>query len=128
MSPLKVAVVDDSNFSLLNIEIILQEIRNVIPLDYKAYQCPIAFCEDVVQYAPDVVISDVEMPNKTGYEVVQFVKQHLPATRTILLSTLNKKEDYDNGKQFADNYLFKPVDVNQLRSLLRIVQIKKGNV
>ena len=68
---------------------------------------------------PDLVISDIEMPEMTGYELCRAVKND-PELRTIpfiLLSTLSEPEDIIRGLHSgADNYVTKPYDPDFLLS------------
>lgn len=74
---------------------------------------------------PDLVISDIEMPNMTGYELCYEVKNdpQLKAVPFILLSTLSDAQDIIKGLHCgADNYVTKPYDpeflITRVRSLL----------
>ena len=68
---------------------------------------------------PTLIISDIEMPEMTGYELCRAVKgdpglRHIPV---ILLSTLSSPEDIIVGLQAgADNYVTKPYDPPYLLS------------
>lgn len=74
---------------------------------------------------PTIVISDIEMPRMTGYELCQAIKGD-PALRTIpviLLSTLSEPVDIIRGLHCgADNYVTKPYDpaflISRVNSLL----------
>ena len=74
---------------------------------------------------PTIVISDIEMPEMTGYEFCSAMKSD-PALRTIpfiLLSTLSEPEDIIRGLDCgADNYVTKPYDpeflIARVRALL----------
>ena len=74
---------------------------------------------------PDIIVSDIEMPEMTGYEFCKAVKSD-PALRTIpfiLLSTLSDPIDIIRGLDAgADNYVTKPYEadylVGRMRSLL----------
>lgn len=75
---------------------------------------------------PDVVISDIEMPRMTGYELCRSLKQspQLRDVPVILLSTLADAEDIIRGLDAgADNYVTKPYDpkflVARVESLLQ---------
>ena len=62
---------------------------------------------------PDVVISDVEMPEMNGYELCAAIKANprLKDTPLILLTALGDPEDILKGLEVkADNYLTKPWD------------------
>jgi len=75
---------------------------------------------------PDVVISDIEMPRMTGYELCRSLKQspQLRNVPVVLLSTLADAEDIIRGLDAgADNYVTKPYDpkflVARVESLLQ---------
>ncbi|MCU0706781.1 MAG: fused response regulator/phosphatase [Pirellula sp.] len=73
----------------------------------------VAALELVQRLRPDIVVSDIEMPRMTGYELCSAIKKnaelrHIPV---ILLSTLNDAEDIIRGLAAgADNYITKPYD------------------
>ena len=65
----------------------------------------------VLAEQPDLVISDVEMPKMTGFEVLQNVRmEHETAdTPFILLTSLSSRSDIRKGMaQGADDYITKP--------------------
>jgi phosphoserine phosphatase RsbU/P len=85
--------------------------------------------ELVKQLRPDIVVSDIEMPTMTGYELCSAIKQseELRQTPVILLSTLNDAEDIIRGLAAgADNYITKPYDINFL--LARIEDLRTNPV
>ena len=60
---------------------------------------------------PAIIISDIEMPEMTGYEFCEAVKSdpELKTIPLILLSTLSDAEDIIRGLHVvADNYVTKP--------------------
>ncbi len=67
--------------------------------------------------APDIIVSDIEMPNMTGHELCRAIKtddalRHVPL---ILLSTLSEPEDIIRGLDCgADNYVTKPYRIAYL--------------
>lgn len=74
---------------------------------------------------PDLVVSDIEMPIMTGYELCYEVKNdvELKSVPFILLSTLSDAQDIIKGLHCgADNYVTKPYDpdflITRVRSLL----------
>jgi len=73
---------------------------------------------------PDLVVSDIMMPEMTGFELCKAIKND-PRLRTIpviLLTSLNDPSDVIKGLECkADNFLTKPYDENYL--LMRIKQI-----
>lgn len=78
---------------------------------------------------PDIVISDVMMPKKDGYEVTQTLKQnektsHIPI---VLLTAKAAQENKLKGLAHgADAYLMKPFDKKELLIRLeKLVQLRK---
>ncbi len=81
--------------------------------------------ELIRQQRPHLVISDIEMPNMTGYELCSVVKSDakLKTIPFILLSTLSEPQDIIRGLHCgADNYVTKPYDpaylISRVESLL----------
>jgi len=73
---------------------------------------------------PDLVVSDIMMPEMTGFELCREIKndQRLSAIPVILLTSLNDPQDVIRGLECrADNFLTKPYDEKYL--LMRIRQM-----
>jgi signal transduction histidine kinase/ligand-binding sensor domain-containing protein/DNA-binding response OmpR family regulator len=80
-------------------------------------------------YLPDLVISDIMMPGKTGIELLSELKNNLKTSHipivllTALTSVENKIEGFTTG---ADDYIEKPFDAEFLRA--RIKNIFKSRI
>ena len=68
----------------------------------------------ILKHKPDLIVSDITMPNMTGLEMLQSLRSrddefaNLPL---IFLSALAHKHYYDEAMQIgATNFLIKPVD------------------
>jgi putative two-component system response regulator len=82
---------------------------------------------EIREHPPDLVLSDVVMPGKSGYELCRQLKED-PATRLIpfvLITGLTNREDRLRGIEVgADDFLNKPIFAEELfarvKSLLKL--------
>jgi CheY-like chemotaxis protein len=66
----------------------------------------------------DVVLSDIALPDGSGYEVISHAKQKQPV-KGVALTGFDKQEDIERSKQAGfDFHLTKPVDFAELRTVL----------
>ena len=76
----------------------------------------------VEQYHPHLLISDLKMPHKNGYELVESIRK-LPQYRllpVILLSEYTKTNERIRGYQVGcDMYLPKPFEMDELGAIIR---------
>ena len=127
MEAISVVVVDDSVTVLLFMEEILKQISKAIPLHFKMFSSAKAALLYVDKFPSDVLITDVEMSEMSGIELVSKVKELKPNVRCVVVSSLTTPIDFTNAKVAgADSYLIKPVDVSHLRSILRLTSLRKN--
>ena len=81
----------------------------------------------VREHPVDIVISDVNMPDKTGLEMIGEMKELLPNSYYILLSGY---QEFDYVKKAMNlnvvDYLVKPVDKVELERLLEKIASQLG--
>ncbi len=71
----------------------------------------------VREHWPDVIVSDVNMPGMTGFELLQRVREHADVGQTpfILLTSLQERRDMRQGMNLgADDYITKPLRPREL--------------
>jgi type IV pilus assembly protein PilB len=74
------------------------------------------------QENPDLIISDVMMPDLDGFEIVRILRQNLPTALTpIILITGREGEEHElDGLDLgADDYIRKPFSLERLRARVR---------
>jgi len=70
----------------------------------------------------DLVITDINMPDINGLELVSFIKNnpHYRTTPLLIISTEGSDRDREKGLSLgADAYLVKPFDPRQLQELIQ---------
>src|ERR1700674_3541623 len=92
--------------------------REVVKIAFRRENFNVVTCSDMAsavaqfeQTVPDAVISDVIMPDKDGYQLCEFIKQHplLGGTPVFLMSGIVNKEVAERGHQVkADELIRKP--------------------
>src|ERR1700752_2346007 len=68
---------------------------------------------------PDVILLDLRLPDQSGLEVYQLIRE-IDARIPVIFVTLAKSADaaIEAMKQGAYDYLFKPLDLHQLRRVV----------
>ena len=116
---MKVLIVED-NDDLLNF------MKTSLSNDFKVFTAVDGekAWEFIAKQIPDLVVSDIMMPNMDGFELCKIMKStyetsHIPI---ILLTALSEKTDQLHGLGLgADDYLTKPFDMNLLIQLIKSI-------
>ena len=114
----KVMVVDDAYPELKLMESILKSAG----LDVVCFPDGDHLEERMFQEQPDVLLLDIVMPNRNGYEILRSLKRDERTKRTpvVLVSSKNQESDRVWGRrQGADEYLGKPFTAEQLVTVVR---------
>ena len=72
-------------------------------------------------FTPDLVVADVFMPGKTGYEVCQFIKSDPKLRRIPVVLIVGKMEPYDpteGQRVHADGVVTKPLEASNLVAIV----------
>lgn len=131
---LKVIIVDD--------EIIIRAgFRSVI--NWEEYGCcVVSTCESAMdaiaffeKQVPDIVFTDIMMPEMNGIDLVEYICSHYPKTKVVVLSCVNEIEYVKKAiKLGAEDYILKfsitrnsmAELVTRLKTLIEAERIKKG--
>ncbi|HEY6009458.1 MAG TPA: response regulator [Geobacteraceae bacterium] len=120
MEKKRILAVDDEPNILMSIEFILE---------MEGYEVHIArdgdeALEVAERVRPDLILLDVSMPRKDGYEVCRILRERedMAGTKVIMLTakgqTLEKKKGIEVG---ADNYVTKPFGAEDLLEKIRAI-------
>ena len=114
----KVMVVDDAVSELKLMESILKSAGHEVVslLDGEALE------DKLSSERPDVLLLDIVMPKRNGYEILRSLRKdaRTKATPVVLVSSKNQESDRAWGKrQGADEYLGKPFTSDQLLTMVK---------
>ena len=118
-NPKKILIVEDDELMIKILQFVLKK---------EGYQLTIAkdglsAIERIPLIEPDMVLTDVMLPYKSGLEVINFIKDKYPAMPVIVLSALGEEERtvVEPFKLGADDFVAKPFNPNEL--ILRVKRL-----
>ncbi len=103
----KVVIIDD------NPAIVEMLQRKLEKEDYEVFGCveSVKAVDVCVQQNPDIIVLDILMPGKSGWDVMEELKSNAAtASIPVIISTVkNRPEDMEKGKELkATDYIAKP--------------------
>ncbi len=114
----KILIVDDSPENIETVEQILEDFKYEI---FKALNGDDAL-ELIEKIDPNIILLDVMMPGKNGFEVAEILKQN-EKTRLIpiiMLTALDGQDERLRGYQIGvDDFISKPFNIFELRARVR---------
>jgi CheY-like chemotaxis protein/two-component sensor histidine kinase len=116
-APRKVLVVDDMKAAAFVLSSLLTKLGHQVETARHAA----AALEAIVQRRPDVVISDIEMPDIDGYELARRLRRMPEMDRVVLVALTGYGQEQDRQKAVEagfDYHLVKPVSLNALQDFL----------
>ena len=73
-----------------------------------------------IQNEPDIIVTDINMPELTGIELMQALNESALYPRIILISGFNEFEYARSAiKMGVVDYLLKPIDENELKNIIK---------
>jgi len=117
---IKVIIADDQDLIRGSLRIVLRGEKDfeVVGVASNGIEA-IELCK---QHQPHVVLMDIHMPEMDGIEATRYIKQNLPNTRVVMLTTFH---DMDYVREAlaagAEGYLLKAMQPEDLASSIRVV-------
>jgi len=116
---LRVLVVDDNRDFVLSLTALLR----AEAYETRGLHDAADILQQIREFDPDVVILDIAMPGKTGWEAAAEIRASLPEKRLVLVGisgeyTSGADRSVSEARGF-DFYLMKPYDPDVLLTLLR---------
>ncbi|MEQ8765367.1 MAG: response regulator [Planctomycetota bacterium] len=113
----EIAVVDDDPITMRVIERVLNQEFHV-----RSFSDASSLLEAVRASPPEIIISDVQMPGVSGFDLVQSIRcdRSLPYIPILLISGTTTSETVARGLDGgADDYLSKPIEPSRLLARIR---------
>ena len=110
---LKILVADDEPNIVISLEYLLKREGYTVLVARDGQEA----IDAITRELPDLVLLDVMMPKKTGFEVCQEVRANdaLQATKILMLTAKGRDTDLAKGLALgADAYMTKPVSTREL--------------
>ena len=120
MSKKKILAVDDEPNILLSIEFILEQEGYDVHTACDGKEA----MEMAEKVEPDLVLLDIAMPYKDGYEVCTLLRKHekLASVKVVMLTAKGQSLDKTKGLEVgADVYLTKPFGADELLQTIESV-------
>ena len=115
----KILIIEDDELIIK----ILKFILNKEGYQLSVVMVGLSAVEQIHSINPDMVITDLMLPYKSGLEVIRFVKENFEKTPIIVLSSLGEEEHSvsEAFKLGADDFIAKPFNPNEL--VLRVKRL-----
>lgn len=122
MEEIKVIIVDDEIIAIKILQQLLKKFKeiNVIATaqnvdDAKKY---------IIQYQPDIVFLDIQLPRKNGFDLINEIK-NLDVNPSIIFATSYDKYAIKAVRHSAFDYLLKPINLDDLKkSISRYIALR----
>lgn len=115
MERIKTILIDDEPEAINRLRRLLKHFTEIEIIENDTD--PLSGTEKIIVYKPDLVFIDVEMPGRSGFEVIEIVAQKGVKPKYIITT------GYDHYmlkaiRAQAFDYLIKPIDVDELKEML----------
>jgi len=115
-------IVDDERDAIARLKQLLKNFNNIkiLTTEDDAERA----CKKIVQSNPEIVFLDIEMPNKTGFGIIDEVRK-LNVNPTFILTTAFSQYAIKAIREAAFDFLLKPIDIDDLKETLKRYELKR---
>jgi len=114
----KVLIADDEPNIVISLEFLMKREGHEVSIARDGQQA----LDAIHSFRPDLVLLDVMMPFKTGFEVLQAVRadEAIAGTKVLMLTAKGRETDVAKGLALgADAYMTKPFSTKELAARVR---------
>jgi PAS domain S-box-containing protein len=118
--PLRIMIVEDNRDAADSLALLLEIMGNTVRTVYEGASA----LETAAEYRPDVVLLDIGLPGRNGYEVAQDIRATPLLNGVVLIAQTGwgQEEDRQRTSEAGFNHhLVKPVDPQKLKELLATI-------
>jgi DNA-binding response OmpR family regulator len=122
--PLRILLADDDRDATLSLATLLKLEGYAVLHVYDGD----AALDVMREFDPDVVLIDIGMPKRSGYEVARHIREHYGEKRPVLVALTGWKQASDRILATLvgfHHHIAKPYDPGQLLALLRRLNLEK---
>lgn len=119
---IKTIIVDDENMAIQSLELIMRDYCPDVEVISTA-KSPLEAVKKINQLQPDLVFLDIEMPNGTGFDVLDAIPER---KFDVVFVTAYNHYALKAIKFSAADYILKPVDIEEI--IITIEKIKKRRI
>ena len=125
--PIRVMIVDDHSMVRAGLATFLEIDDNLqLVAEASSGQEAIALCQ---QLRPDVVLMDLVMPDISGVEATQAIRNYCPETQVIVLTSFQEGEMVQDALQAgAISYLLKNVTMEDLTTAIQAAHLGRATL
>lgn len=121
MKKIRIILADDHRLFREGLHALLNQI-DVLKVVAEVYDGD-ELLKSIEHFQPDVVLSDINMPGKSGIEVCAIITEQFPDVKVIMLSMYNNEAFFVNSlKAGAKGFLSKEISRDELLKAIRVVQ------
>ncbi len=103
---IRVLMVEDSE---LDAELVVDEIvREGFAIDTRRVDDEVEFIRALIEFAPDIIISDLSMPDFSGYRALELARERVPDIPFLFVSgTMGEEAAVEAVRRGATDYVLK---------------------